>query len=139
MFDRPHHQRIARVLHAFNSDVLSRAQCYFGGGTAIALSLAEYRQSRDVDFLCASKEGYRLLRNIVSPNGFGSLLNEPLKFRREVRADMYGIRTVVEVDACAPCTWNKACLTAFRRYWEVRPELCANNPGRERSTIFGLR
>jgi len=98
MFDRPHHQRIAKILHAFNSDVLSQAQCYFSGGTAIALSLAEYRESRDVDFLCASNEGYRLLRNITFPDGFGALLNEPLKFRREVRADMYGIRTVVEVD-----------------------------------------
>ncbi|MDR0779102.1 MAG: nucleotidyl transferase AbiEii/AbiGii toxin family protein [Pseudomonadales bacterium] len=98
MFDRAHHQRIAKVLHAFNSDVLSQTQCYFGGGTAITLLLAEYRESRDVDFLCASKEGYRLLRNIISPNGFGSLLKEPLKFCREVRADMYGIRTVVEVD-----------------------------------------
>ena len=98
MFDRLHHQRIAKVLRAFNSDVLSQAQCYFGGGTAIALSLGEYRESRDVDFLCASNEGYRLLRNIISPNGFGSLLNEQLKFCREVRPDMYGIRTVVEVD-----------------------------------------
>jgi hypothetical protein len=98
MFDRAHHQRIAKVLHAFDSGALSQTQCYFGGGTAIAMSLAEYRESRDVDFLCASNEGYRLLRNIISPNGFGSLLREPLNFRREVRADMYGIRAVVEVD-----------------------------------------
>jgi len=98
MFDRAHHQRIAKVLHAFNSDALIRTQCYFGGGTAIALSLGEYRESRDVDFLCASSEGYRLLRNTISPNSFGSLLNEPLNFCREVRADMYGIRTVVEID-----------------------------------------
>jgi len=98
MFDRPYHQRIAKVLHAFNSDALSQTQCYFGGGTAIALSLAEYRESRDVDFLCASNKGYRLLRNIISPNSLGALLGEPLKLCREVRADMYGIRTVVEVD-----------------------------------------
>ena len=98
MFDRAHHRRIAKVLHAFDSDALSQTRCYFGGGTAIALSLAEYRESRDVDFLCASNEGYRLLRNIISPDGFGSLLKEPLNFHRKVRADMYGIRAVVEVD-----------------------------------------
>jgi Nucleotidyl transferase AbiEii toxin, Type IV TA system len=98
MFERLHHQRIAKVLHAFNNDALTQAQCYFAGGTAIALSLAEYRESRDVDFLCASKEGYRFLRNAISQNSLGLLLKAPLKLRREVRADMYGIRTVVEVD-----------------------------------------
>lgn len=98
MFDRPHHQRIIKLLHAFNSDALRQTQCYFGGGTAIALSLAEYRESRDIDFLCASNEGFRFLRNAISPNSLGSLVSEPLKLRREVRADMYGIRTVVEVE-----------------------------------------
>jgi hypothetical protein len=58
MFERAHHQRIVKVLRAFNSNILNQTQCYFGGGTAIALSLAEYRESRDVDFLCASNEGY---------------------------------------------------------------------------------
>lgn len=98
MFDRPHHQRIAKVLHTLNSDLLSEAKCYFGGGTAIVLSLAEYRESFDIDFLCASNEGYRLLRNTVSQNGLGPLLKEPVKHLREVRADRYGIRTVLEVD-----------------------------------------
>jgi hypothetical protein len=98
MFDRPHHRRIAKILHAFNSGALIQTQCYFGGGTAIALSLAEYRESRDVDFLCASNEGYRLLRNTVSQNSLGSLLGEPLKLCREVRTDMYHIWTAVEVD-----------------------------------------
>lgn len=98
MFDRPHHRRIAKVLHAFNSDVLAEAECYFGGGTAIVLSLGEYRESFDIDFLCASKDGYRILRNIVTSNGLGPLLNEQVKHLREVRADRYGIRTFLEVD-----------------------------------------
>jgi hypothetical protein len=98
MFSRPHHQRIAKVLHAFNSDILSEAQCYFGGGTAIVLSLAEYRESRDIDFLCASNTGYRLLRNLVSQDNLGPLLKEPIRYCREVRADRYGIRTVLDVD-----------------------------------------
>ncbi|WP_158641762.1 hypothetical protein [Candidatus Glomeribacter gigasporarum] len=41
------------VTHAFNSELLQEAQCSFGGGAAIALSLDEYRESADVDFLCA--------------------------------------------------------------------------------------
>jgi hypothetical protein len=31
MFNRPHHQRIAKLLHALNSDILSEAQCYLSG------------------------------------------------------------------------------------------------------------
>ncbi|MBV2234934.1 MAG: nucleotidyl transferase AbiEii/AbiGii toxin family protein [Sterolibacterium sp.] len=98
MFERPHHQRIEKLLHTFNCDLLSQTKCYFGGGTAIVLSLAEYRESRDIDFLCASNEGYRLLRNTISQDSLGALLKEPVKHLREVRADRYGIRTVLEVD-----------------------------------------
>jgi hypothetical protein len=98
MFNRPHHQRIAKILKLFNSDLLQKAECFFAGGTAIVLSLNEYRESLDIDFLCASNEGYRLLRNTVSEQSLGALLREPVKHLREVRADRYGIRTVLEVD-----------------------------------------
>ena len=98
MFERPHHQRIEKLLHSFNSELLEEAQCFFGGGTAIVLSLGEYRESVDIDFLCASKQGYRLLRNTVNHNGLGALLKKPVKHLREVRADLYGIRTFLEID-----------------------------------------
>lgn len=49
MFDRPHHQRIEKLLDCFNSELLLQAECYFGGGTAIVLSLGEYWESIDVD------------------------------------------------------------------------------------------
>lgn len=98
MFERPHHQRIAKLLDCFDSALLHQAQCFFGGGTAIVLSLGEYRESVDVDFLCASKEGYRLLRNTVNQNGLGALLKTPVKHVREVRTDFYGIRTFLEMD-----------------------------------------
>lgn len=98
MFERPHHQRIEKILHAFNCDLLSQTRCYFGGGTAIVLSLAEYRESLAIDFLCASNEGYRLLRNTISQDSLGALLKAPIQHLREVRADRYGIRTVLEVD-----------------------------------------
>jgi hypothetical protein len=98
MFERPYHQCIAKVLDAFNCNLLSEAKCYFGGGTAIVLSLSEYRESLDVDFLCAFNEGYRLLRNSISQDSLGPLLKVPIKHLRDVRADRYGIRTVLEVD-----------------------------------------
>lgn len=98
MFKRPHHQRIAKILKALNSDLLVQAECYFAGGTAIVLSLNEYRESVDVDFLCASNEGYKLLRNTVTQEGLGALLNAPIKHLRDVRTDRYGIRTILEVD-----------------------------------------
>lgn len=98
MFDRPHHQRIEKLLHCFNSELLLQAECYFGGGTAIVLSLGEYRESVDIDFLCASKTGYRLLRNTVNHRGLGALLQQPVTHLREVRADFYGIRTFLEIE-----------------------------------------
>lgn len=40
--------------------LLSEAQCYFGGGTQLAMTYGEYRESRDVDFLCSSRDGFRM-------------------------------------------------------------------------------
>lgn len=70
MFKRPHHQTIAKILNAFDADILADAECYFSGGTAIALELNEYRESVDIDFLCASQDGYRKLRKFVYPREF---------------------------------------------------------------------
>lgn len=57
MFKRDHHNKILKVLHAMNSDILAKSGAYFGGGTAIALQLDEYRESVDIDFLCDTTEG----------------------------------------------------------------------------------
>lgn len=98
MFKRAHHQRVARILDALNAQLLTEAGCYFGGGTAIVLLLNEYRESVDVDLLCASHEGYRTLRNAVNENSLGPLLTQALPLARAVRADRYGIRTFLMVD-----------------------------------------
>lgn len=98
MFDRPHHQRIAKFLACLDAEFLARSGCYFGGGTAITLSLGEYRESMDVDFLCSSIDGYRALRNTITNASLGSILSGPVELAREVRADRYGIRTFVRVD-----------------------------------------
>lgn len=98
MYKRPHHQKIASLLRMFDSELLMSADCYFGGGTAIALSLDEYRESVDIDFLCGSQEGYRILRNTVSENDLGDLLKQPVTFSRDVRATRDKILTIIEMD-----------------------------------------
>lgn len=98
MFDRTHHQRIARILNSLNSDFLAHTGCFFGGGTAIVLSLDEYRESADIDFLCSSTQGYRTLRNTITSTSLGEILSRPIELAREVRADRYGIRTFVKID-----------------------------------------
>jgi hypothetical protein len=98
LFERPHHQRIAQVLQALDANRLVKARCLFGGGTAIALSCEEFRESIDIDFICASVDGYRELRNSVGTNDLGSLSARPLPMARAPRVDQYGIRCAVLVD-----------------------------------------
>jgi len=97
MFKRPHHQRIAKVLQAFDAEFLRDADCFFGGGTAIVLQLDEYRESVDIDFLCASMEGYGKIRRAISSD-LGQLLKTRIKHLREVRADKDKISTILEMD-----------------------------------------
>ena len=97
-WERPHHQRIQKLLAAFDGEFLLANGCYFGGGTAIVLALGEYRESLDVDFVCASREGYRAVRNTVQPASLGRLLKAPVELLRDVRTDQYGVRTFARVD-----------------------------------------
>lgn len=101
MFERAHHRRIAQLLGALDAAKLSAHNCFFGGGTVIALLHGEYRESRDVDFLVSDLASYRDLRGIVSNEGLSGLFVEPVTPLRETRMDQYGIRTFVEVDGVA--------------------------------------
>lgn len=98
LFKREHHQKVQQLLQSLNAEFLLAAQCYFGGGTAPVLLLGEYRESVDVDFLCASQDGYRLLREQLMSDSLGKILKYPLDLLREVRADQYGIRTFIQID-----------------------------------------
>ncbi len=89
MFERPHHQRIARVLEALDADLLLKNRCLFGGGTAIALAKGEYRESVDIDFICSSVDGYRELRNLVNTGGIDTLFNAPMPVLRAPKIDQY--------------------------------------------------
>lgn len=95
-FKRPAHRQVLAMLSRLDRAFLARARCYFGGGTRIVLELGEYRESKDMDFLCSDRDGYRLLRETVSDTSLGSILPSGLALAREVRADQYGIRTFLE-------------------------------------------
>ena len=103
VFERPHHRRIARVLEALDGDVLRGLQCWFGGGTAIALRHGEYRESVDMDFLVSDGDAYRELRQrLAGARDIGTLLRAgaaAVPLARDVRADQYGVRTAVLMDA----------------------------------------
>ena len=99
MFVRAHHQRIATVLSRLNAALLKENACYFGGGTAIALLMNEFRESVDLDFMTSDVTRYRQLRNLVSEGeGLRALLLDDLPLASDVRMDQYGIRTIVLVD-----------------------------------------
>ena len=98
MFKRPHHQRIALLLRAMDAELLARAKCYFGGGTAIVLQLGEYRESVDIDFLCSDKQGYRVLRNAIAAPTLGTVLRTPVRHLRDVRTHRDKISTYLEID-----------------------------------------
>lgn len=101
MFDRPHHQRIARVLLSLNGSLLREHGCLFGGGTAIVLRRGEYRESIDMDFLISNTRGYRELRQMLTGRqGLASILESDspgIESVRDIRADQYGIRTMLLV------------------------------------------
>ena len=85
------------MLASMDSGFLLDCECWFGGRTAIVLKLGEYRKSLNLDFLCASREGYRKLREGFFEHGIRAAFPEPVRMLREVRADTYGIRMIVEL------------------------------------------
>ncbi len=101
MFERPHHQRIGQVLLTLDGSLLREHRCLFGGGTAIALRFGEYRESVDIDFLVSDIDSYRQLRLLTTSSaGITALFREKsgsISQIRDVRADQYGIRTMLLV------------------------------------------
>jgi hypothetical protein len=101
MFRREIYRAMGQVLAAIDAGVLERSAFHFGGGTCLALGHGEYRLSRDLDFVCSSREGYAALRFAVRERGYDALFPAParagLTFPREIRVDQYGLRFVVLV------------------------------------------
>jgi hypothetical protein len=59
MVERDEHRHVLALLSALDAAFLRQAECWFAGGTAVSLRCDEYRLSHDVDFLRATREGYR--------------------------------------------------------------------------------
>ncbi len=100
MFKRDHHVRIATILQALDAKTLAEHGCLFGGGTAIVLSHGEFRESADIDFLVSDQAGYRSLRQSLTGKKGLQAITRPdseLTPAREIRADQYGIRTMLLV------------------------------------------
>jgi len=101
LFERAHHRRIAAVLGALDAQVLADHACWFGRGTAIALRYGEYRESVDIDFLVSDLVGYRALRQLLTAAaGLRPITRAgaELELARDLRADQYGLRTLVRQD-----------------------------------------
>ncbi len=97
MAERPENVAALAVLAKMDAGLLLDAECWLGGGTAVSLRCGEFRISHDVDLLCASHGGYRLLRQRVFERGARGLFASDVEVLRELRADRYGIRTAVSV------------------------------------------
>jgi hypothetical protein len=95
-FERERHRAALVVLQAFDASALERFGCYFAGGTRIALDHGEFRESRDVDFLCAKADRYAEMRIAARQVGYPALFSEQRRasvgLPREIRADRYGVR-----------------------------------------------
>jgi Nucleotidyl transferase AbiEii toxin, Type IV TA system len=98
MAERPEHEQALEVLATLKVDFLKDANCWFAGGTAISLRCGEFRISRDIDFLCSSRPGYRLLRERIHDDGARGLFRQNIALKRDVRADRYGIRFILDVN-----------------------------------------
>lgn len=96
MFRRERHRIVFAILEALDAKKLKECGFLFGGGTRIALDLDEFRESHDIDFVCADESGYADLRIASREQGYDSLFSDgesgPIDFPREIRADQYGIR-----------------------------------------------
>ena len=123
LFEREHHRRIAAALEALDADLLLAHACLFGGGTAMALRHGEYRESVDIDFLTSDLSGYRALRQrLTGPGGINAITRSQttLEQLRDMRADQYGVRTLLSVDGVA---------IKFELILEARIEFASPGPG----------
>lgn len=100
MFNLDHHNKILKILNAFNPEVLRNACALFAGGTLLTLEYDEYRLSKDIDFLFPyGTQDYRYLRNLIYDNGIAALFTNTTNIKLgDSTANQYGIRFPVTVN-----------------------------------------
>lgn len=122
LFNRPHHQLVANILHNLDGELLTKHRCYFGGDTAIALLYGEYRESADIDFIVADQAAYRELRLLLASESNISPICKPdvkMPLAKLLRKDQYGIRTAISLTGVT---------IKFEIVKEGRVNLDINNP-----------
>lgn len=98
--ERPENRGVVALLEALDGAWLAGHGVVFAGGTRIALSLHEYRISRDADFLAVDRTGYATLRMALrEKEGLRRLFRtrSVVDLPREPRMDQYGIRFLAVV------------------------------------------
>jgi hypothetical protein len=100
MFHLEHHNKILKILNAFNPEVLKQASAHFAGGTLLALEYDEYRLSKDINFLIPyGSENYRYLRRLLYDEGIAALFQSLTDIQLgESTINQYGIRFPVTVN-----------------------------------------
>jgi len=98
MYSRHRHELVDRALRQMNAPLLEQTKCYFGGGTAIVLQLGEYRESLDLDFLCADRDGWRRLRESVFDNGLREIAGDGVRVLRDVRSEQDKVSAVLQIE-----------------------------------------
>jgi len=87
------------ILESLNDDLFKQNCIYFAGGSLLSLDFGEYRQSKDIDFLCPMySKGYINIRNLILTRGYKALFKnlENITIER-ASSDRYGIRMGVNV------------------------------------------
>jgi len=94
------HQKVITVLKALRSDFFVEISAYFGRGTLLTLSYDEYRQSKDIDFICPVGNGYRRLRSEIYDKNYDAVFKDfsQISLPREIKADQYGVRFLVKIE-----------------------------------------
>lgn len=92
-----HYQNILVILKNLNLEFLRQCEAYLGGGTLINLETDCFRYSADIDFICSTVAGYKLLRQRIFSEGHrclfkDDLLNKEITLDRMPKIDRYGIR-----------------------------------------------
>lgn len=102
MFRREAQRRALAVLEALDGELLERTATLFAGGTRLVLEFDEYRESEDLDFLCADAAGYAEVRSLARRAGPAALFAAErvgvVELPREARADQYGVRFPVTIE-----------------------------------------
>jgi len=97
MLKADYHRCLRTLISSLNASFLAENNCFLSGATPIVLSLGEYRAADGLAVACFGRDGYRHIREEVSPTSLGQIFLHPIELGRPVRADRFGIRTYVMI------------------------------------------